>query len=144
VPKTLDECRARAKALLPHGDCVTIEGFDNVGTCEDVAKPKWPIEKDAEGFVIRPHFKDDGFKPGSDTEYQFQVEDFVPGPYPECWVKGWRIAELEEINGSYPDEPELANIDEPVTWTADLQARWIASEAERHERGIYYDGDTLP
>lgn len=130
VPKSLQECYDRAQAIIPHADCVVINGFDNVGDCttEWAKKPVWPLEKDANGFVKSPQFKDDGFKAGSDTEYQFLVEDFVKGEYPACWVKGWRIAELQDLNPPNGDEL-LANTAEPVHPPAEFEALWNSPES---------------
>ncbi len=144
-PKTLDECHTRAKAIIPEASCVTIEPFANAGTCTDVPKKLWPIEKDAAGFVIKPRFKDDGFKPGSTTEYQFLVEDYVPGTFPDCWVVGWRIA-LEEDFRDVIGETLAENTDEPVPMEGATLIKWLepGSEETRHHQFICYPTDTLP
>ena len=138
VPLTHDECLKRAAAIIPRASCVTIEDFDNAGNCDDVPKPAWEIEKDAEGFLIKPAFRS-RFKEGSDTEFVHEVEDYKPAPYPTCWVKDWRTAMESDFTNE--DEPKLANVDEPVVWPAALVAAWQASCPERHLHKIYYDGD---
>jgi hypothetical protein len=124
-PTTEAECIARAKAIIPQASCSIRRTFTNAGNCADVAKPKWVVEKDADGYLIKPAFRSK-FADGSDTEFVHEVEDFVPAPYPECWVKGWRIAELSDFD----DEPELASIEEPVWHTPEERAKYDALNAQ--------------
>lgn len=140
APKTLDECRARAKAIIPEASCVTIEGFTNVGNCDDVAKPVVPQTLDADGFVRQPPIR--GKPPETGNDWTTQIQDYVPAPYPTCWIIGWR--EITETDIHDPAQDALANSNEPVKLTPALQAAWDASEAERHRARIYYPGDTLP
>jgi hypothetical protein len=122
APKTEAECIARAQAIIPQGSCSIRRTFVNAGTCD--AKPAWPREIDANGFVVKPGIRGK-LKSGSDSEYDFEVEDYVPAPYPECWVKGWRVAELTDFD----DEPELASVDEPVWHTPEQKAAYDAFNA---------------
>ncbi len=132
-PKTLEECRARAQAIIPKGSCSVRYPFDNVGTCDDVAKPQWPRELDPNGFVLKPSFRSK-VDPTDDTNYTHEVEDFVAAPFPVCWVKGWRVAMAEDLD----DGPEeLAGVHEP-TWITPAQkaavdtfnAQWQAQQDE--------------
>lgn len=136
-----DACQEAAKAYVGKATCSDVFTFTTVGTCADVAKPKWTVEFDANGYLIKPAFRSK-FKEGSDTEFVHEVEDYVPSGYPECWVKGWRVA----MESDFTDDNDelLASSVEPVQWPADLQAKWDASEAERHYAHVYYPGDTLP
>ncbi len=134
APKTIEECRERAKAIVPGADCVTIEGFANVATCEGVAKPAWPLTLDAEGYVVKPPIR---AKQLNDTDWQTEIQDYVPAPYPECWVLGWRVLSDADV----AEDASVASVDEPVDIPADVLAAWVASCPIRHERGIVYSDD---
>ena len=133
-PATEAECVARAKALLPSGCCVVRRKFTNVGTCDDVPKPALPRELDAEGYVIKPPVR---AKQLSDTDWLTEIQDYVPAPYPTCWVIGWREITEADVN----DEASDLLADEPVEWPAELLAAYAARCAERHEHKVYYEGD---
>lgn len=81
-----------------------------------------------------------------------------PAPvYPACWVRGWEDPTLWRANpkaeagkvfmeriepGMTAEDIEMPNTEEPVTMTAELQAAWDASCAERHVHKVYYPEDT--
>jgi hypothetical protein len=140
VPKTREECLARAKAIIPLASCVTIESFANAGTCADISKPVLQRELDADGFVVKPPIR--GKEPASGNDWTTEIQDYVPAPYPACWVLGWR----EITQADLDDDVELANHDEPVPMTGDYLVKWLEpeSEAARHHMYICYETDKEP
>lgn len=126
-PKTLDECVKRAQAIIPAGSCSIRRKFTNVGTCVDVPKPKWLRELDADGFVIKPGIRGK-LKAGSDSDYDFEVEDYVAAPYPDCWVKGWRVAMAKDFNDE--SQSEVAGVMEPTWHTPEEKAKLDAFNVE--------------
>lgn len=141
-PSAGAQCDDAAKKIVGKSTCSDVRYITGVGTCADVAKPVWPRELDANGYVTKPAFRSK-VKEGSDTEYTHEVEDYVPGAgYPECWVKGWRVAMESDFTDD--DDTLLANSIEPVQWTAELQALWDSAEscARRHDNHIVYSEDT--
>lgn len=137
APKTHDECLTRAQAIIPAASCVTIESFANIGNCDGVAKPAIARELDADGYVVKPPIRG---KQLTDTDWTTEIQDYVPAPYPACWVLGWREITENDLNDEFSDE--LANSIEPVRLTPELQAAWDASCAERHRAHVYYPEDT--
>lgn len=140
-PKSLDECVKRASAILPKGTCSIQRTFNNVGTCDDIQKPVLPRELDADGFVVKPPIR--GKEPATGNDWTTEIQDYVPAPYPTCWVMGWReIADADLV------EPDLmqANSVEPMPVPEGFDAEWHAPEAEafRHTTHICYDDDKTP
>jgi len=164
---SLEECQKAAESIRLAGGykcdtsiAVTVT-MVTTSTCADEKAPKLYLaqvtgedgrkywEVPAAGFI--------------EPDYVEVAELYVHNPswpagYPNCWVRGQALRAEWRVNGAtepgkvfmerlepgmstadlWPDE----SIEEPVSFTPELQAAWDASCAERHARHVYYPEDT--
>lgn len=142
-PPDLASCHARILDLTKGATvtkryaCVMRLNVDAVPNCDGVEAPPFPI-KVVDGMLEAPAIHIPVATDG--TWLPMEMAQFVHNPgwphgFPNCWVMGW--------GPPWDWKPaETAQVDEPVTWPADLQAKWDASCAERHLHHVIYPEDT--
>jgi hypothetical protein len=116
---TLDECVKAAPA--GKYKCDTSVALDVTGTCDD--KPTIPRTKDADGFNVQPPIRYKESTEGDLTDVE--IQDYVPAPYPTCWVLGWRDAKVEDLA---PPTADLPNTIEPFPFSPEDQKEWDARQ----------------
>lgn len=119
----LEQCMDMAKAAPGKSTCTDVYGITATGTCDDVAKSTIPRTKDADGFTVQPPVRYKESTTGDLTD--IEIQDYVPAPYPACWVLGWRDAQVADLA---PPTADLPNSIEPFPFSAEDQLDWDARQ----------------